>query len=272
MNSEIVKFYLENDNATVKQLAKKFHRKPSTISRILKTNGVTPQRNRTRMIGDVIRKQVICLHLEGKTMPEIAKIVGVSHGSVCNIIHEYGGRIKQYKKRRIFKTQYTCHELLEELRIFYHKNGFVPNHRHALRDPQIPSPVTYFKHFPNLHWAEILQLAGLDISQYFVARDGHIYDSSFEVEAANILLDHEIKYEPHKRVCSNRRWTCDFYLPDLDLWLELDGLEDRRRDKDKLKEKLSYYKNHNYKYYVLTRDQDLISVLDIQEVHHGARW
>ena len=263
MNDEIVRSYVENDNATVKQLAKKFHRKPSTISKILRAGGIVPQRNRTRMIGDKERSEVMRLHLEGKTMPEIAAKVNVSHGSVCNIIHEYGGRIKQYKRRRTFKTKYTSDELLEALREYYNKTGIVPNHRGALKDKRLPSTVTYFKYFPGMSWPEILIEAGLDISQYFIARDGHIYDSSFEVEMANLLLDNEVKYEPHKKVCSNRRWTCDFYLPTTDLWLELDGLEDRRRDKSKLEEKLAYYKSHNYKYHVLTRDKDLISVLDI---------
>lgn len=260
-DQEIVQSYLENENATVKLLSKRFHRKPATISKILKEHGITPQYNRTRMVDDATRQQVVSLHLSGKTMPDIATLLGISHGSVCNVIHEHGGRVKQYKKRREFQTEYSREELLDDLVSFNQETGLVPNHRQAIKDKRLPSPVTYFKYFPNMRWAEILQLAGLNTSQYHTAQDGYVYDSSFEVEIANLLLEQKIKYEPHKRVCSNRRWTCDFYLIDLDLWLELDGLEDRRRDKDKLEEKLFYYHNNNYKYVILKRKDDLLSVL-----------
>lgn len=262
MDQEIITAYLENEDATVKQLAKRFHRKPATISKILKSHGITPQYNRTRMIDDATRKTVVELHLSGKTMPEIASITNTAHGTVCNIIHEVGGRVKQYKKRREFKTEYSKEELLLLLREYATKHSIIPNYRHTDNTKELPSPRTYSKHFPNLGWVQILQLAGLDTSQYHTAKDGYVYDSSFEVEIANQLLELKINYEPHKRVCSNRRWTCDFYLLNLDLWLELDGLEDRRRDKDKLEEKLFYYHTNNYKYQVLKRSDNLVSVLD----------
>src|SRR5688572_1780551 len=86
---EIVRLYQNNHTVTIKQLAKKFKRKPSTISRILRENGVTPQYNRTRMIDPAVRQSVLRLNLQGLTMEQIAEQLKIADGSVCNIVHAH---------------------------------------------------------------------------------------------------------------------------------------------------------------------------------------
>lgn len=86
---EIVRLYRRDHTVTIKQLAKKFKRKPATISRILRASGVTPQYNRTRMIDPVVRETVIRLALQGLTMEQIAEQLQIADGSVCNIIHAH---------------------------------------------------------------------------------------------------------------------------------------------------------------------------------------
>lgn len=85
----IVALYQQDNTVTVKQLAKMFRRKPSTISRILRDNGVTPQYNRTRMLDRRVRQSVTSLYLQGLTMEQIAEQLKVAIGTVCNIVHEH---------------------------------------------------------------------------------------------------------------------------------------------------------------------------------------
>ena len=86
---EIVRLYQNDHTVTIKQLAKDFKRKPTTISRILREHGVTPQYNRTRMIDPAVRESVIRLAIQGLTMEQIAEQLKIADGSVCNIIHAH---------------------------------------------------------------------------------------------------------------------------------------------------------------------------------------
>jgi len=85
----IVDLYLGNRTITVKQLAKTFKRKPITISRILREHGVIPQYNRTRMLDKQVRRSVMNLYLQGLTMEQIAELLVIACGTVCNVIHEH---------------------------------------------------------------------------------------------------------------------------------------------------------------------------------------
>jgi len=86
---EIVRLYNSDHTVTIKQLAKQFRRKPTTISRILREHGVTPQYNRTRMLDPTVRKTVLTLTLQGLTMEQIAERLKIADGSVCNIVHAH---------------------------------------------------------------------------------------------------------------------------------------------------------------------------------------
>jgi|SoiMethySBSTD1v2_1073268.scaffolds.fasta_scaffold14867_8 transcriptional regulator with XRE-family HTH domain len=86
---EIVRLYRNDHTITIKELARKFRRKPTTISRILRENGVTPQYNRTRMLNPNVRKTVLTLTLQGLTMEQIAERLKIADGSVCNIVHAH---------------------------------------------------------------------------------------------------------------------------------------------------------------------------------------
>lgn len=86
---EIVRLYQNDHTITIKQLAKRFKRKPTTISRILREHGVTPQYNRTRMLDPNVRKTVLTLTLQGLTMEQIAEQLKIADGSVCNIVHAH---------------------------------------------------------------------------------------------------------------------------------------------------------------------------------------
>jgi len=85
---EIVRLYQSDQSITIKQLAKKFRRKPTTISRILREHGVTPQYNRTRKLDSSVRQSAMSLYLQGLTMEKVAEQLQIADGSVCNIVNQ----------------------------------------------------------------------------------------------------------------------------------------------------------------------------------------
>jgi hypothetical protein len=88
--------------------------------------------------------------------------------------------------------------------------------------------------------------------QKAIGDDGVEYDSASEARIANWLLAHDVTYEPHKHLPSPSTGICDFYLPDVDLWVEYDGLMEVRKDK-KLVTKKRFYADHGLKFLVITR-------------------
>jgi hypothetical protein len=117
---------------------------------------------------------------------------------------------------------------------------------------------TVCSNFPDKSWGEILSIAGLNSNVQFRGKDTKFYDSGAEADLANKLYSNYIDCMPHKQVCDDRKWKCDFYLPDKDLWIEYDGLEDRRRNPKKYQEKLDYYRTNNFNFIELHEGDDIL--------------
>lgn len=83
--------------------------------------------------------------------------------------------------------------------------------------------------------------------------DGETYDSMSEAMVADWLFVNDIEYEPHKHLPKPSRSITDFYLPELDLWVEYDGLMEVRKD-DRLSKKKNFYRKHKMRFIVVTRD------------------
>jgi len=83
--------------------------------------------------------------------------------------------------------------------------------------------------------------------------DGETYDSKSEAMVADWLFVNDIDYEPHKPLPKPSRSISDFYLPDIDLWVEYDGLMEVRND-DRLANKTAFYKRHNMRFIIITRN------------------
>lgn len=162
------------------------------------------------------------------------------------------------------RFHYTDEELLQYLRRKSEQLGRTV----TKYDLDQPSDKTYFDRFGS--FINALSLAGLDPSRHKLALDGHWYDSALEADVANILFTNFIDYEPHKRVCKDRKWTCDFYIPPQEgvpneLWVEYDGMGEWR---DSFKnsthvEKLHFYKSNNYNYVILIPTDDPITKLNL---------
>lgn len=77
---------------------------------------------------------------------------------------------------------------------------------------------------------------------YGVASDGHQWWSLNEQDFEEWLIDKNIKHEPHKRIGDSLKRS-DQYLPDFDLYVEIDGLS--RENDAEWNGKLSLYKKCN---------------------------
>lgn len=124
-------------------------------------------------------------------------------------------------------------------------------------------------------WQKTIEAAGLDYSTIkkstlghrCVGNDGIIYDSFIEREVANILLKHlgnKINnYTPHKKVCCDRKWTCDFYIEynNTNMWIEVDGLQNFRPQKEGFKQKLQHYKDNKLNYKIVFNVDDIYEIL-----------
>lgn len=94
-------------------------------------------------------------------------------------------------------------------------------------------------------WNKAVKAAGLVPNTQWMARkripckDGHIADSVSERTLDDWFHDHGIRHEPHKRYPDDRR-SCDFYLPDLDLWVEYFGLLRNKRYELEMERKIRF--------------------------------
>ncbi len=158
---------------------------------------------------------------------------------------------------------YTNEQLLALLKKFDHEFGFVPTRRDIEQAKGYPCDKVYYSGYPGESWCSILKRAGLSSSNQFLGRDGRVYDSSQEVQLANILYSNFVAYESHKRVCNDRKWTCDFYLPDKDLWVEYDGLQAYRKRLDLYKTKIQYYRDNDYNFIEVYVQDDILNKCDL---------
>ena len=118
----------------------------------------------------------------------------------------------------------------------------------------------------NIPWQEIMWECGYaeyKTTNQFVSRgnfpgdDGNIYLSSIEKQVGDCLYKlKNILYEYEAFVCDERAWTCDFkiFINNKTIWLEIDGMRNNRHYpyKSGLNEKIEYYKEHNYNYFIIS--------------------
>jgi len=89
---------------------------------------------------------------------------------------------------------------------------------------------------------------------------GAMLDSWHEYIAARFLDDYGIRYQVHPAV--GDRWTGDFYLPDVDLWVEIDGyIAGDRPNKRAFARKVEYYDSTDKDYVIVNTSTELESEL-----------
>jgi hypothetical protein len=81
--------------------------------------------------------------------------------------------------------------------------------------------------------------------------------SACEQTIAEILFDKSIEYDVHPSV-PETNWTADFYLPQAELWLEVDGYTPGTRpNKRSFEKKLEHYSSNNLSHAVVATSEEL---------------
>ena len=167
--------------------------------------------------------------------------------------------------------------VLNELKKWYKKNNYDINSlsywniRRAKYDGIFPfCGETIKNQFSNKTWEEIMQQIDplYKSTNQFIQRashqgkDGQIYLSLIELEVANYLFEFKQQnkiqnYKYEKPICSERQWTCDFYIiknDESEIWLEVDGMRRNRNVpyNSGENEKIQYYIEKNMEYVILS--------------------
>jgi len=92
--------------------------------------------------------------------------------------------------------------------------------------------------------------------------EGRVADRLYQLKEDNIISE----FESHVKICNKRRWTCDFVITinkSQKLWLEVDGLEESRKDGvyGPTHEKIQYYIKNKYNYKIITRIEQVDEIL-----------
>lgn len=97
--------------------------------------------------------------------------------------------------------------------------------------------------------------------------NGIRYESLLEKECFKWLVKNDIKFEPHKHIPNSSK-VSDIYFPDLDLWIEIDGINREKRKKwlgDDYTywiNKLEIYETNGLKYEICYNLENLKNVLN----------
>ena len=253
-----IKLYFEHGHFSDGPLKRFF----GSITNAFKEAGLKKYRNiyEDRVIEDLKR----CGKLLQKSYITKEDYSKIGHYSYSTVLKKLGGLSKMNMLFGFVKPKqnhYTQEQLINVLKKFYVDNNFVPTKRCMTRKNGYPCDKTYYAMFPGLSWSDILKLADLEPQTRYQGKDKIWYDSCEEMFIANTLFDNSIQYESHKRVCETRKWTCDFYLSDQDLWLEYDGLGQFRLHPKQFEEKINFYKTNNYKYLIITNYKNILKIL-----------
>ena len=160
------------------------------------------------------------------------------------------------------RPSYSTEYLIKCIDQFVNKYGYVPAAHHLDRcEDKFSCSTTYYAHFGG-SWQDIMLRCGYNyVGMRYKGKDSRWYDSRRERQIADLFFINNIIYDPHKKICKDRKWRCDFYLPTFDLWIEYDGYDNKRPERDNYLEKIQYYMNNNFKYLILSFEDNFMNVL-----------
>ncbi|MFZ4795937.1 MAG: homing endonuclease associated repeat-containing protein [Bacteroidia bacterium] len=222
---------------------------------------------------DVI-SEIKRLYKELNRIPKTSEFTRLSSMSfqtlrkICNkqswhsLLSECGATDAEISKLK--KHHVTSKELKEEILRLKSFLGRYPTYIEMAKEGKF-SCNTYEEKFGS--WAKAFKALGFDdyVSQsiyknqiHAKGNDGNIYRSNFESRAANFLYTLKNKneiltYEYERRVCIGKIWTCDFVITknsNEEIWLELDGMLDKRKEPYDKSKKIDFYKHSNINYYI----------------------
>lgn len=144
-------------------------------------------------------------------------------------------------------------EIINSIKIFYKEHNRIPQSKEFANNSKYPSYTTVISRFK--YWNTAISKAGFTPnyeSQFGIRTlglDGIWYMSRMEAYFADNYLYNKLIYEYEKPYGNG--WWYDFYLPEKDLYVELDGFLRPER----MKEKIKFNELNNRKLLVLTKTQ-----------------
>ena len=138
--------------------------------------------------------------------------------------------------------EWTSEELIEELQFFYKLHNRIPQASEF--DIGKPNRTTISDKFGS--WNNAIEAAGFtpNYSHYYgqptKALDGVVYRSQAEAIFVNKYLYGKYDYV-YETKYKDKLWKYDFYIPEKNLYIEIDG----NLRPERMKEKLEYHKENN---------------------------
>lgn len=134
--------------------------------------------------------------------------------------------LRQHNKVNLTKISWSESKIIKSIQDFYSANGRIPQHREFDKaNATYPSRSTIVKYFGS--WNNAIKAAGFNPNTQngfgtdTYANDGNLYRSSHEAYFVNNFLHGKYSYE--YELPYGNGWFYDFYIKELDLYIELDG-------------------------------------------------
>lgn len=155
------------------------------------------------------------------------------------------------------KVKYSDEECISAIKDFVSTNNRIPysDEFNIGNLPQYPSAGTIAKHFGG--WNKAIEAAGYKPSERVpfgfptVAKDNKLYKSRAEAYFVDNFLFEKYQYEYEKPYGNG--WLFDFYLPQLDLHIELDGEFTDIIYRNKMNDKILFCNSNNINLRVIKR-------------------
>jgi hypothetical protein len=114
-------------------------------------------------------------------------------------------------------------------------------------------------------WNSFMSELGIDTNKNHGKRIesecGYQLDSQLEKQVDEALHSLNIEHQVHKTI-PNTQFKSDFYITDLNLWVEVDGYwKDTRPNHQRWSEKLALYSERNLEFIVVNSSDTLVSIL-----------
>ncbi len=166
---------------------------------------------------------------------------------------DYWGEQRKNNKTSIRLKEYSNEELLSAIKTFHKENNRLPQSRDFKNNYLYPNDTTIEKRFGS--WNNAIKEAGFEPNNQYgygvntIGIDGSLYRSQVEAYFANTQLYNKFQYEYEKPYGNG--WYYDFYLPELNLYIEITaGLRP-----DRILEKIEFNKKLNRKFLVLRYEE-----------------
>jgi len=164
-------------------------------------------------------------------------------------------QLRKHNKIKLKEQSWDTESIIKAILEFYTTEKYVPTARNFDSNPKYPSRTTVTKYFES--WNTAIEAAGLisNFSTYgktVTAKDGNKYRSALEAHFVNEFLMNKYEYN-YEVFYPNKLWLYDFYLPKLDLYIEVNGLIDTPEYAQKLKDKISFNKKEKRNLLVISK-------------------